>query len=486
MLGTGVAAGAGALGAPAAEAQARAAKAAPGGKHKADVCIVGAGLAGLTAARTLHKAGKSVIVLEARDRVGGRCFSRPINGASDVANMGATFVGPTQTKILALMSELGIGKFPVYATGKLLWYEKGKGTPYTGTIPPASDPVAVVQLGEVILPEIDKMAATVPTDAPYSAPNALSWDSMTVSTWAQNNISTAEGRTLFALAVEAVLSMEMQDISMLYFLWYVGSAGGTTPLIANAGTGGAQDFRVSGGTQRIAVKMAAALGLGKRVLLKHPVRRIAQTAKGATVYADGATVSCREVIVAIPPHLAGKIEYTPNVTAKRQQLTQRMPIGSLIKTIAVYPKPFWRDQGLNGQVTSDEGPVKVTFDASPASGTPGVMLGFIDGDDARPLDDKPAAVRQAAALQSYVRYFGSQAANPIQYVDQVWDREVYTGGCPVGQTPPGVLTEFGPALHAPVGRIHWAGTEIATRWMGYMDGAVDSGQRAAAEVVAAL
>jgi monoamine oxidase len=487
LLGTGIAVGAGTLGAPASEAEARArSRAATSSTRRADACVVGAGVAGLVAARALRKAGKSVIVLEARDRVGGRCFSRPITGASDVANMGATFVGPTQTKILALMAELGIGKFPVYATGKLLYYENGKRTPYTGVIPPSSDPVAVVQLGEVILPEIDKMAATVPLDAPYSAPNAPTWDSMTVYTWAQNNITTANGRKLFALAVEAILSMEMQDVSMLYFLWYVGSAGGTTPLIANAGTGGAQDFRVSGGTQEISIKMAAQLGVGKRVLLRQPVRRIAQTARGATVYADGATVSCKQVIVAIPPHLAGKIEYTPNVTAQRQQLTQRMPIGSLIKTIAVYKTPFWRDQGLNGQVTSDQGPVKVMFDASPAGGTPGVLLGFIDGDDARPLDDKPAAVRQAAALQSYVRYFGSAAANPIQYVDQVWDREVYTGGCPVGQTPPGVLTEFGPALRAPIGRIHWAGTETATHWIGYMDGAVDSGQRAAAEALAEL
>jgi monoamine oxidase len=271
---------------------------------------------------------------------------------------------------------------------------------------------------------------------------------------------------------------------MLYFLAYVRAAGAVNPLIANAGAGGAQDFRVAGGTQGIALKLAGQLG--KRVLLAHPVQEIAQTAAGVSVTAGKVTAKGKRVIVAIPPNLAGRILYSPGLPALRDQLTQRMPIGSLIKTIAVYDRPFWRDQGLNGQANSDQGPVKVTFDASPASGSPGVLLGFIDGDDARALSDLPASQRTAQALQSYVRYFGQPAGRPRTYFDQVWDREIYTGGCPVGVMPPGVMTEYGRALRAPVGRIHWAGTETATAWTGYMDGAVQSGQRAAAEALAAL
>jgi monoamine oxidase len=455
--------------------------------HTADVVVVGGGLSGLTAARAVKAAGHSVIVLEARGRVGGRCFSRPLGvaGATDVANMGATFVGPTQTQILGLMSELGIGKFDVYSDGKLLYYENGKLSQYTGVIPPSSDPTAVIELGTVTLPAIDQMAQTVPLDKPWAAPNADTWDSMTTETWARQNIPSASGQKLFALAVEAILSVEPRDVSLLYLLFYVHAAGGIEPLVNNAGTGGAQDFRVSGGTQGISVAMANHLGR-KNVLLNQPVRRLASGPKSIYAYADKATVKAKRAIVAVPPHLAGRIAYEPRMPAMRDQLTQRMPVGSLIKTIAVYDTPFWRAQGLNGQVTSDQGPVKAMFDASPASGTPGVLLGFIDGDDARALDDKSDSERASAALASYARYFGKQAASPRAYLDQVWANEVYTGGCPVGIMPPGVMTEYSFALREPSGRIHWAGTETATVWTGYMDGAVQAGKRAAAEALAEL
>jgi monoamine oxidase len=471
----------GALAGGAAAALPETAQAAP---RSVDVVVVGAGLAGLTAARDLHRAGRSVLVLEARPRVGGRCFSRPLgHGASDVANMGATFVGPTQHRIQAVMRALGIRLFPTYGRGQLIWYQNGRRTPYTGLIPPVSDRAALGEVAQATA-EIDRLAATVPAGAPWRAPGARALDSFTVDTWMAQNLRHPDSRTLLALVVQGVLSVEPRDVSWLYFLSYVRAAGGTAPLVANAGSGGAQDFRVHGGTQGIALGLARRLR--GRVLLEQPVRRIVQDDSGTRVYSDKLSVTARRVIVAIPPNLAGRILYEPELPALRSQLTQRMPVGSLVKTIAVYDHPFWRDQGLSGQANSDRGPVKVTFDASPASGKPGVLLGFVDGDDARVLSDLPLRARRRRALASYVRYFGPEAAHPRRYIDQVWDKETYTGGCPVGIMPPGVMTEYGPALRRPCGRIHWAGTETATTWTGYMDGAVQSGERAAAEVLAEL
>jgi len=202
------------------------------------------------------------------------------------------------------------------------------------------------------------------------------------------------------------------------------------------------------------------------------------------LHADAATVRARQVIVAIPPHLAGRIIYEPGLPAARDQLTQRVP------RLADQDDRRLRHAvlagaGLNGQVTSDQGPVKIMFDASPASGTRGCCWASSTA-TTRALDDQSDQQRASAALQSYVRYFGKPAGAPRMYFDQVWEREIYTGGCPAGVMPTGVLTEYGSALRAPAGRIHWAGTETATVWTGYMDGAVQSGRPAAAEALASV
>jgi monoamine oxidase len=170
----------------------------------------------------------------------------------------------------------------------------------------------------------------------------------------------------------------------------------------------------------------------------------------------------------------------------RAQLTQRFPQGTVIKCEAVYDKPFWRDRGLTGQAVSLTGPVKVTFDNSPPDGSPGVMLGFIEGQDARKASQLRPADRRKAVLDNFVTYFGQQAANPRQYIEMNWSAEPWTRGCYVGFTAPGVLLDYGPAIRAPVGRIHWAGAETSDYWNGYMDGAVRSGERSAHEVLAAL
>lgn len=486
--------GAGALGAalPAeAEARARRRGHRPPGR-RADVVVVGAGLSGLTTARELVTRGRSPIVLEARDRVGGRTLNHDLGPAhpGKVIEVGGEWVGPTQDHVIALAKELGIGTFKTYNAGNNVYYANGLLTPYSssgplGPVPP--DPTAAADAEKAIL-QINQMAATVPVQAPWTASSATDWDSQTLETWEQNNLATPSGKALFDTGVAAVFAAEPRDVSLLFVVFYTASGTNETTApdinrLFSTG-GGAQDSRLVGGSQLISVRMAQQLG--RRVLLRQPVRRIEQTRSGVRVTTDHLTVSAKHVVVTGPPSLTGQIVYEPALPWMRAQLTQRYPQGSVIKCEAVYDRPFWREKGLTGQAVSLTGPVKITFDNSPPDGSPGVMLGFIEGEDARKASQLSPAARRAAVLANFVTYFGSQAANPRSYVEMNWSLEPWTRGCYVGYTAPGVLLDYGPAIRAAVGRIHWAGSETSDYWNGYMDGAVRSGQRAAAEVLAAL
>jgi monoamine oxidase len=205
-----------------------------------------------------------------------------------------------------------------------------------------------------------------------------------------------------------------------------------------------------------------------------------------TVEADGLTFEARRVIVALPPTLTCRIAYDPPMPAMRDQLTQRIPQGTVIKCMAIYDRPFWREQGLTGQATSLAGPVKLTFDNSPPDGSPGVLLGFLEGNQARMLGAETPERRRQAVIDGFARLFGPEAAQPVDYVDKSWADEEWTRGCYGCYMPTGAWTVYGPHLRAPVGPIHWAGAETATVWSGYMDGAVRSGDSAADSVSASL
>jgi len=460
--------------------------AASAGSLSADVVVVGAGLSGLTAAREIVAAGRSAIVLEARDRVGGRTLNHPL-GAGKVVEIGGQWIGPTQDHIAKLARELGVRTFPTYNKGNYLFYENGRLTPYKptgpfGAIPP--DLVADAQL-EPVLAAIDAMAKTVPLEAPWTAARALEWDSQTCETFKLAQGMGPGASNLFDLGIEGVWACEPRDVSFLHVLFYTHSAGnekhpGTFERLINT-AGGAQQARFVGGSQEVSIRAARALG--GRVMLSQPVRRITQGRSGVTVYTDTLTVGSRAVIVTGPPSLTALIRYEPDLPPLRAQLLQRFPQGSSIKIEAVYPRPFWRERGLAGQVTSDTGPIKLTWDNSPPDGSPGVLVGFVEGHGARVFMGLSARRRRAEAIACFVRYFGKQAANPRQYIEMNWAAEPWTRGCYVGFTPPGVLTDYGPAIKAPIGRIHWAGAETSDYWNGYMDGAVRSGERAAAEAL---
>jgi monoamine oxidase len=465
---------------------------------EADVAIVGAGLAGLVAARRMAAAGARPLVVEARDRVGGRLLNEEI-GDGKVVEVGGQWIGPTQERLAALAAELGVGTFPTHDEGRHLIEMDGKLASYCGALTDARvglvrelsraiSPLALADL-ERARARLDRMAREVPLEEPWMAPRAVDWDSQTFATWVQCNTRTEGARRLFELATEAVWAAEPGDVSLLHVLFYTHSGGGFNTLIGTGG--GAQQDRFHGGSQRLALLMAAELG-EERLRLGAPVRVIEHGGRGIVIHADGPggagglTVRAQRAIVAIPPTLAGRIAYDPPLPARRDQLTQRMPQGTVIKTMAIYERPFWREEGLSGQATSDVGPARVVFDNSPPDGSPGVLLGFLEGRLARQWGARPAAERREAILAGHARLFGERAARPERFIERVWAEEEWTRGCYGCLMTPGGWTEYGRALRAPIGPLHWAGAETATVWNGYMDGAVQSGERAAAEVLSAL
>ena len=443
-----------------------------------DVVVVGAGLAGLAAARRLVDAGAEVVVLEARGRVGGRTLTLPAADGTPIDH-GGQWIGPTQDRIAALAERLGVTTYPSYERGLNTEFRDGQAHRFDGQLPD-DDPVSAVAMGQAIR-ELDAMAAGVPLEAPWTAEEALAWDSQTVETWLQARVGSERARNWLREAIRSTLAAEARDLSLLHTLFVIRSAGGIAPLLATAG--GAQERRFHQGAQAISIRLAESLD--GRVVLGVPAQLVSHGEAGVVVEAEGRTVTAGRAILAVPPAIAGRIGYRPALPGWRSQLTQRVPMGSVIKVHAIYEEPFWREEGLSGFVVSDRGPVTIVYDNSPEDGSPGVLVGFIEGEQARSWARRNRADRRAGVLACLADYFGERAGRPRELLERSWADEEYSGGCFAGYFPPGVWTSFGQALREPIGRLHWAGTETATAWTAYMEGAVQSGQRAADEVLAA-
>jgi monoamine oxidase len=450
------------------------------GTREADLVVVGAGLAGLSAARAAVADGAEVVVVEARDRVGGRVLNEEI-GAGKVVEVGGQWIGPTQDRLAALAARLGVDTYPTHGEGQNVIEYAGRLRRYTGTIP-RINPLVLLDV-ERAQRRLNRLARAVPLEAPWEARDAGRLDGQTVAGWMRRNLVTAPGRMLLELGIEAVWAAQPEDISLLHVLFYIHSAGSLEMLFDTEG--GAQQDRFVGGSQLIAQRLAEGLG-DERIVLGAPVRRVRHGRLGVTVEADGIAVKAKRAILAVAPTLAGRIAYAPPLPGFRDQLTQRMPLGTVAKCMAIYDEPFWRAEHLSGQATSDTGPVKLTFDNSPPDGSPGVLLGFLEGRRARELGRLPAGERRTAVIDCFSRLFGPRAARPAGYVERLWAEEEWSRGCYGCHMPTGAWTSYGPALRQPIGPLHWAGAEYARIWNGYMDGAVRSGEEVSAEVLERL
>ncbi|WP_433510643.1 flavin monoamine oxidase family protein [Nonomuraea sp. CA-143628] len=435
------------------------------------VVVVGAGLAGLTAATDLAASGVEVTVLEARERVGGRTHG--IEVAPGVwVDAGAAYLGDRHTALLALLAELDLKTTPTTMTGASRFALGGEGQTRAGRFPPLS----AVALGE-LFDALDELDRGVRADAPWLSAGAARLDALTAAEWAREHLRHPDARLFFPLFLGEMMAADPADVSVLHMAFYLRSGGGIRYL--NAFAGGAQEDRIDGGAHQVCRRLAA--GLGDRVRLGAPVRAIHQDDDGVTVDASTGSVRAQAVVVAVPPTLADAIDHRPGLPAPRSG--ERTAPGCAVKVHLVYPSPAWREQGLSGWSVNARGPLLSTVDDSPADGGVGVLTGFVTGREAYRYAALPAAEQREQAVAQAARLFPG-LPEPIGCHVTDWVHERYSRGCYAALFGPGDWPRLGPRLTAPYRRVHWAGTETSTEFFGLMEGAIRSGHRVAAEISA--
>lgn len=444
--------------------------------NSVDYVIVGAGLAGLQAARELERVGASVVIYEARSRVGGRTLNADASmGAPEgmALDMGAQWVGPAQTKIMALIGELGLHTERSSHPGRSTWVISGAVRHAKGDLPPLP-PLA---LADVLFngAKLWSMRRRVPADSPWLTPRASQWDAVDLGTWSKRHFRTAAGRAMLTMLVTGNLAVETGDISVLAFLTDLAGIGKFRD------SQSAEKWRLREGAQAISFRLA---GLISSPVRHEPVTEVEQADDGVVVRGTSSETRCRRVAVCLPPPNAADLRFHPELPPDRVALLEHMPLGSSIKMQAVYDRPFWRDAGMSGEAFSTDHALSLTYDSSPFDDDKrGVLTGLIVANHARRLSELDRASQEREVLANLQELHGAPAGQPEALILHDWNGEEWSRGCYSSYFAPGVWTRWGHAIRQPCGRVHWGGTETSPEWNGYMEGAVRSGMRVATEMI---
>ncbi len=444
-----------------------------------EVAVVGAGIAGLTAASVLSRAGIDVVVLEARDRVGGRVWNTEIGGEAN--ELGGQWVAPYQSALHALLAELEIGLFPSFREGEHVYIDPaGTAHRYRGHDAPLGS--ASERAFEEADSKLDALAKELDPEAPWAHPDAAELDSITFEAWLRREVDDEMARDLMrAWLAGGFLAKPAHTFSLLQGLWMIAGAGGTYELFE---PDQCLAYRVVGGSQLIPIRLAERLG--ERVVLGAPAREIRWSEEGVEVDAGPVRAQARAAIVAVPPNLAAAIRFEPTLPAWRLRLEQGLSQGSVTKVLAVYEQPFWREEGLSGQGFAPYQLVRELYDNSPPSASAGVLCTFLAGEFAERTGRMEPSDRREAVLDGMASYVGARAQKPVDFIETEWSGQEWTRGAYGTSFGVGGLSRFGEDLRRPIGPIHWACTDIAGFGHIHMEGATRSGARAAEECVEIL
>jgi putrescine oxidase len=441
-----------------------------------DVVIIGAGAAGLTAANDLKRAGLSVAVLEARDRVGGRLHTDVIDGA--MLEIGGQWVSPDQTALKDTLAELGLETYPRYREGDSVYIgPDGTLTRFTGDIFPVRPETEKVMVE--LIETLDRLVAQVDPDKPWETPDAEALDSISFEQWLRERTDDAEAVDNIALFIAgAMLTKPPHAFSALQALLMAASAGSFSHLVD---ADFILDERVVGGLQQVPILLAERLG--DDVFLGQPVRTLQWGDDGVTVIADGMTVRARFAILAHAPVLYSRISFVPPLPRRQHQLHQHISMGYVIKVHAVYDRPFWRDKGLSGTAFSPYELSHEAYDNTNDGDERGTLVGFVSDEKADRVLALPAEERQELILESLSHYYGEEAKHPVVYYESDWGTEEWTRGAYAASFDLGGLHRYGPDQRTPVGPISFACSDMAGAGYQHVDGAIRMGHEAAAALV---